>query len=243
MRAPPLSLPIPEATLTASLRADLSAATVAADGEITYAPGDEALVGSEPAVRFSAEGAPGAMTVRLDTEPLAQFLTQRALEIEQARVEAMQAALLEKQRLRREARYYAALQSERLRLDEERRRAEEEARLKAEEEARVRAEAEAAAKAEEEARRKAEEEARAKAGGEAHLKDEALEEERAASEARAAEALRRAERERAKATAEAADKIERAPLPADRGAAVPESSAGSFDPLNIENFLKSLTGN
>ncbi|CAG0996699.1 MAG: AsmA family protein [Rhizobiaceae bacterium] len=243
LRAPPLRLAALEATLTASLRADLNAATVAADGEIAYAPGDEALVGSEPSVRFSAEGVPGMMTVRLDTEPLAQFLTQRALEIEQARVEAMQAALLEKQRLRREARYYAALQGERQRLEEERRRAEEEARVRAEEEARARADAEAAAKAEEEARRKAEEEARAKADGEVRLKDEALEKEKAASEARAAEALRRAERERANAAAEQADKIERAPLPSDRGGTVPESSASSFDPMNIENFLKSLAGN
>mgnify|MGYP007115115921 CR=1 FL=1 len=44
----------------------------------------------------------------MDTTPLAQFLTQRQLEIEQARVEAMQAALLEKQRLRRESAYYVA---------------------------------------------------------------------------------------------------------------------------------------
>ena len=50
---------------------------------------------------------------------------QRALEIEQARVEAMQAALLEKQRLRREVRYYAALGSERERAALERRRIEE----------------------------------------------------------------------------------------------------------------------
>ncbi len=238
LRAPPLSLSGPQATVTASLRADLNSATVAADGEISYAPGDESLVGSEPAVRFAAEGIPGMMTVRLDTEPLAQFLTQRALEIEQARVEAMQAALLEKQRLRREARYYAALQSERQRLDEERRRTEEEARKKAE--------AEAAAKAAEEARRKSEEAARAKADGEVRLREEKREKEKAAAEARAAEALRKAEEPRAKSVAETsapADTIERAPLPADRGGAVPESGGSSFDPLNIENFLKSLAGN
>ena len=70
-----------------------------------------------------------------DSEPLAQFLTQRALEIEQARVEAMQAALLEKQRLRREVRYYAALQDEHDRAAEEWRRQQEEARRAAEAEA------------------------------------------------------------------------------------------------------------
>ena len=244
LRAPPLRLATPQATLTASLRVDFNTATVAADGEIAYAPGDEALVGSEPSVRFAAEGVAGMTTVRLDTEPLAQFLTQRALEIEQARVEAMQAALLEKQRLRREARYYAALQSERQRLEEERLRAEEEARLRADEEARARAEAEAAAKAEEEARRKAVEEAPAGPAGEVRIEG-APPARGSATEERAAAALRQAEEERAKAAASAVppDKFERAPLPADRGAVVPESRAGRSEPFTIENLLKSFAGN
>lgn len=242
LRAPPLRVVTETATLSVSLRADLSTATFAADGEIVYAPGDEALVGSEPAVRFSAEGVPGAMRVNLDTEPLAQFLTQRALEIEQARVEAMQAALLEKQRLRREVRYYAALQKDRDLLEKK--------RLKAEEEARAQAAAAAKAKADEEARRKAKEKAQAKPDGDVRLEDQAPED-RAATEQRAAEALLRAEEERAKATAGAADeptkpstKIERRPLPADRGAAAPEAEQRRFDPLaNIEDFLKSLSRN
>ena len=70
-------------------------------------------------MRFTVEGPFGALAKQFDTEPLAQFLTQRALEKEQARVEAMQAALLEKQRLRREVRYYASLQEERDRVAEE----------------------------------------------------------------------------------------------------------------------------
>ena len=98
------------ASIEANLQADFNTGRIAADGTITYRPGEEALVGSEPALRFSLE-APSARRPRtFDSEPLAQFLTQRALEIEQARVEAMQSALLEKQRLRREVRYYAALQ-------------------------------------------------------------------------------------------------------------------------------------
>ncbi|RVD07025.1 AsmA protein, partial [Mesorhizobium sp. M7A.F.Ca.ET.027.02.1.1] len=109
LRAPPVSLENPAATLSADVTADLNAATVSAKGAITYRPGDEALVGSEPVVNFTAEGPFGAVKRAFDSEPLAQFLTQRALEKEQQRVEAMQAALLEKQRLRREVRYYAAL--------------------------------------------------------------------------------------------------------------------------------------
>ena len=65
------------------------------------------------------------MSGKYDTEPLAQFLTQRALEREQARVEALQSALLEKQRLRREVRYYASLQFERDNAAEIARKAEE----------------------------------------------------------------------------------------------------------------------
>ena len=106
MRAPPLTLEAPAAALTTEVRADLNSGSVAADGSIVYRPGDERLMGSEPVVRFTVEGPiGGAMTRLFDTEPLAQFLTQRALEKEQARVEAMQAVLLEKQRLRREVRY------------------------------------------------------------------------------------------------------------------------------------------
>ena len=127
-----------------------------------YDAGPEALTGAEPAVEFSWNGVPGDGNLSLDTGPLARFFTQRALEIEQARVEAMQAVLLEKQRLRREVRYFAALSAERerKRLEEEaRRKAEEEAQLKAEEDARRKAEEEARLKVEEEARRKAEDDA------------------------------------------------------------------------------------
>ncbi|TIW76215.1 MAG: hypothetical protein E5V51_29280, partial [Mesorhizobium sp.] len=84
-----------------------------------------------------AEGPFGAVKRQFDSQPLAQFLTQRALEKEQQRVEAMQAALLEKQRLRREVRYYAALQDARDKAAEELRQQEEAARLKAEADAKA----------------------------------------------------------------------------------------------------------
>ncbi len=152
LRAPPVNLENPAATLSADITADLKASMVAASGSITYRPGDEALVGSDPTVNFSVDGPFGAAKRRFDSEPLAQFLTQRALEKEQQRVEAMQAALLEKQRLRREVRYYAALQAERDRAAEELRKQQEAARLKAEADARAKAEAEAKAQAEAEAK-------------------------------------------------------------------------------------------
>src|SRR5690606_17246881 len=123
------------------------AGTVGVEATLTYEAGNDALVGSEPAVRLSASGPPGALDVAVDTAPLAQFLTQRALELEQQRVEAMQAALLERQRHRREIRYYAALADERQQAAEE---AERQAR---EAEERRRAEHEAARRVIDEARR------------------------------------------------------------------------------------------
>jgi hypothetical protein len=114
LRAPPVKLVHPAATLTGDVSADLGAGSVSATGTITYQPGDEALVGSEPALDIVVEGPIGATSRSFDSAPLAQFLVQRALEKEQQRVEAMQAALMEKQRLRREVRYYAALQEARM---------------------------------------------------------------------------------------------------------------------------------
>ncbi|RUW39517.1 AsmA protein, partial [Mesorhizobium sp. M8A.F.Ca.ET.021.01.1.1] len=173
LRAPPISLENPAATLSADITADLNASTVSAKGAVTYRPGDEALAGSEPAVNFTAEGPFGAVKRQFDSEPLAQFLTQRALEKEQQRVEAMQAALLEKQRLRREVRYYAALQDARDKAAEELRQQEEAARLKAEADAKAKAEADAQAQAEADAKAKADAEAKAKAEADAKAKADA----------------------------------------------------------------------
>ncbi|TGQ39066.1 AsmA family protein [Mesorhizobium sp. M4B.F.Ca.ET.190.01.1.1] len=207
LRAPPISLDNPSASLSADVTADLNTSTVTARGAITYRPGDEALVGSEPAVNFSVDGPLGAAERQFDSEPLAQFLTQRALEKEQQRVEAMQAALLEKQRLRREVRYYAALQTERERAAEELRRQEEEARLKAEAEAKALAEAEAQAKAEAEAKAQAEADAKAQAEAEAKAQAEADEKAKAEAEEKAqAEADAKADAEaKARAQQQAAD--------------------------------------
>ena len=259
LRAPPISLDSPGATLSADVTADLNASTVTAKGVLTYRPGDEALVGSEPAVNFSLAGPLGASALQFDSGPLAQFLTQRALEKEQQRVEAMQAALLEKQRLRREVRYYAALQTERDRAAEELRRQEEEARQKAEAEARAKAEAEAQAQAEAEAKAKADEEAKAKAEADAKAQAEADAKAKADQQAKA-EAEQRAADEAAKAQAEAdRKKAEQAKLEAARKAAeqtrkvdgsLPGVNDGSTpvpakpkaNPFTIDNLLKSLDG-
>jgi len=134
VRVPTLQLPSPKMTVNTDLNADLVHRTVAANGSISYAAGDDALVGSEPSLGFTVAGPPSALAVTYNTGPLAQFLTQRALEREQAKVEAMQAALLEKQRLHREVDYYSERDRIRRQQEEEKRKAEEEAARKAVEE-------------------------------------------------------------------------------------------------------------
>lgn len=151
-RAAPLTLGDDRATLTAKVELDLTTAAVETTGTLTYAAGDEALTGSEPALRYALAGPLGGTRLSLDSAPLVQFLTQRALEREQRRVEAMQAVLLEKQRLRREVRYYASLEAERTRIADEERKAAEDARAKAAEDARLQAEADRV-RAEEERKR------------------------------------------------------------------------------------------
>lgn len=217
LRAPPVRLDGEGVVLSAEVGADLGAGELSADASLTYDPGREALAGSEPTVRLIAAGAPGDIGVLVDTAPLAQFLTQRALELEQQRVDAMQAALLEKQRYRRETRYYAALQTQRDDAAEAARmQAEEEERLQRElrvqEEQRRAAEAEARRKADEEARREAEEADRRRRDEDAARAREAdearIETERAAEDARQqaerdAEAVRRERDERLRSEVEA----------------------------------------
>lgn len=253
LRAPPISLETPAATLSADITADFNTAMVSAKGAITYRPGDEALVGSDPVMNFTAEGPFGAVKRQFDSEPLAQFLTQRALEKEQQRVEAMQAALLEKQRLRREVRYYAALQDAREKAAEAKRQQEEAARLKAEADAKAKAEADAQAQAEADAKAKADAEARAKADAEARAQAEA--EAKAAAEQQAADEAAKAEQERRKTeeamriatqekarleaqrkAAEQAPKPERTPPANDN----PPPAKPKANPFTIDNLLKSL---
>ncbi|MHA6684080.1 AsmA family protein [Mesorhizobium sp. A556] len=252
LRAPPVNLENPAATLSVDLSADLGAATISGRGSVTYKPGDEALVGSEPAMNFTLEGPLGAAQRVFDSEPLGQFLTQRALEKEQRRVEAMQAELLEKQRLRREVRYYASLQVARDKAAEERRLLEE-LRVKAETEARAKAAADYQAKIEAEAKAKLAAEAKAKADEEARLaveaKAKADEERRKADQAAKAAAQDQAAKAAAQAlaarkAAEAEAQIERAPLPPanDNWSADQPAPKAKPEPFSIENLLKSLSG-
>ncbi len=171
------------AVVSATIEADAADASLVADGTIAYAAGSEAVTGAETAVPFHLVHSAAVTSFETDALPIGQYLTQRALEREQARVEAMQAALIEKQRLRRDVKAlqvaYAARDARALRLETAlreaaRQKAElarqqwlaEKARLAAEDKARREAEAKAKKEAEAKARA-AEEAAAAKAAAEA----------------------------------------------------------------------------
>ncbi|WP_460897874.1 AsmA family protein [Phyllobacterium sp. K27] len=130
-----------DARLSADLRISFPEMTVASQGKFTFEPGKAVVVGADPVVEFALDGPWKNPAVTFNRQPLEQFLTQRALEREQQRVETLQASLVEKQRLRRETQLFQALAEERVRA----------ARIKAEQEAREAAERKAA----EEAARKA----------------------------------------------------------------------------------------
>ncbi|AIJ67926.1 asmA family protein [Brucella suis] len=121
-----------DAALLADLQFDLSTFGVSGNGTFTSRNGAGDETGIAPQVAFSLGGHYSQPTVNFDRQPLVQFLTQRALEREQERVEAMQASLMEKQRLRRQLGLFEADAAERersLREEEARRRADANAPL------------------------------------------------------------------------------------------------------------------
>lgn len=119
VRTPAFFMRTEGAAISMEMQANLGTKEIAGSGAIDFDAGTEALVGSEPSLGIAVTGRYGETALRFDAAPMTQYLTQRALEREQARVEAMQAGLLERQRLRREVRYYAALADDAARRREE----------------------------------------------------------------------------------------------------------------------------
>lgn len=115
------------AALLSDLQFDLSTLAIGGNGTLTFKSDEGAETGIAPQLAFSLGGTYSAPEATFDKQPLIQFLTQRALEREQERVESMQASLMEKQRLRRQLGLFEANQAERDRLQRE-----EEARRRSE---------------------------------------------------------------------------------------------------------------
>jgi uncharacterized protein involved in outer membrane biogenesis len=128
-RAPRLIVATKGGSLAAEPKIDLTTGLVEAAVELELAAGDEAGAGFQPAVAISIDGPWNALEARFDASALEGFLGQRRLEREQARVEAEQSSIMEKQRLRREEQQLAALLA---RLQVEAAAAAEETRRRAE---------------------------------------------------------------------------------------------------------------
>ncbi|UXR91646.1 AsmA-like C-terminal region-containing protein [Agrobacterium tumefaciens] len=126
-------------TLTGDATVDIAASTVNGDLDLIFNPGTEAVAGAEPSLRLNYNGPLAAPALTTDVSALGNYLSLRAFEKERRRVEAMQASVLEKQRLRRETALYRSQAAER---QAEKERVEAEAEAKAEEEARLKAAAE-----------------------------------------------------------------------------------------------------
>lgn len=126
-------------TLTGDATVDIAASTVNGDLDLIFNPGTEVVAGAEPSLRLNYNGPLAAPALTTDVSALGNYLSLRAFEKERRRVEAMQASVLEKQRLRRETALYRSQAAER---QAEKERVEAEAKAKAEEEARLKAAAE-----------------------------------------------------------------------------------------------------
>nr|WP_255696855.1 AsmA-like C-terminal region-containing protein [Aurantimonas sp. HBX-1] len=220
VRFAPVTLRRDDATLTLAGSVDLAAMTAAGDFSLLIDPGDDRVAGAEPAVAYTLEGPLAAPTLSRDVAALTNYLSVRALEREQARVEAMQESLQERLRLRREARFYRWQEAEAARITEERRLVAEEAE---------RRRAEAAAEAE---RRAAEAAAAERREAEAAAAAEA-ERQRAA----AAEAARQREAESAAAARRERQAAEERPRQAPEPAPRPPAAASQGQPLDFDRPL------
>ena len=118
--------------LQLSAKASLNLASMKTDAsmQITYEAGKESVAGAAPEVRLDWTGVFPQLSLSINTQALEGYLSVRAYEREQRRVELLQAAILEKQRMRREIIRTNARANHRIFVREQ----EELARIKAEDE-------------------------------------------------------------------------------------------------------------
>nr|WP_246753799.1 AsmA-like C-terminal region-containing protein [Jiella flava] len=92
--------------LTVAANLNLAALTLGGNLNLVIDPGLDHVEGADPTVTYGLSGPTSDPRLTADTAALTNYLSVRALEREQARVEKMQEGLQEKLRLRREARFY-----------------------------------------------------------------------------------------------------------------------------------------
>ncbi|MEN0088248.1 MAG: AsmA-like C-terminal region-containing protein, partial [Pseudomonadota bacterium] len=106
VRANALRLVGDDATLALNAEVDLAAGEVSLNGNLELDEGRNRIAGAQPEIAISYRGPIRAPSRQINGSGLASYLTLRAFEREQRRVELLQARILERQRLRREVRYY-----------------------------------------------------------------------------------------------------------------------------------------
>ena len=124
---------------------DIANETMTGGLDLLFNPGTEEIAGADPSIRLNYAGPLRQPALTTDVSDLTAYLSMRAFELERRRVEALQASIMEKQRLRREVALYRFQATERQaaaeravaaeqtrKLEEERLRAMAQERLEAE---------------------------------------------------------------------------------------------------------------
>ncbi|MGI9351835.1 MAG: AsmA-like C-terminal region-containing protein [Rhizobiaceae bacterium] len=227
--------------LNGSIEIDMSASQLAAKIGLAFKPGRRDLIsGADPIVRVSWNGPFNAPARVIDAGQLEGYLSLRAFENSQRRVETLEAQVIEKQRIQREIAFNFAREKYNFRKEEEARHLREEMRRQWEEAERLRLE-EAVQELKDEQGRKAEE-ARLRKEAERKRKEE---EQRLIEEQNRLEEQARLEAERQAAARKAAEESTRQQALQENQAEQIQRDEDSIAPSlresiiqNIEDFLK-----
>lgn len=122
----------PQLAFDGDLMLDIADETLTGEVDLLYKAGTEELAGAEPSIKLNYTGPLTQPALTTDVSGLTGYLSLRAFERERRRVEALQASIMEKQRLRREVALYRFAAAER-QAEVERQKAAEEARIREEE--------------------------------------------------------------------------------------------------------------
>nr|WP_210347946.1 AsmA-like C-terminal region-containing protein [Agrobacterium rosae] len=103
----------PQLSFNGDLAFDLAGDTMTGGIDLLFNPGTEELAGAEPLIRLNYTGPLAKPALTTDVSGLTAYLSMRSFERERRRVEALQASIMEKQRLRREVALYRFQATER----------------------------------------------------------------------------------------------------------------------------------
>ncbi|WP_416407113.1 AsmA family protein [Agrobacterium rosae] len=113
LRMQSVSATTPQLSFNGDLALDLAGDTMTGGIDLLFNPGTEELAGAEPSIRLNYTGPLAKPALTTDVSGLTAYLSMRSFERERRRVEALQASIMEKQRLRREVALYRFQATER----------------------------------------------------------------------------------------------------------------------------------